>query len=104
MIAAVLSAAIVIAIATPIVAALVGMRLRWSIAISLTPGGALLLATLVSTATAWGGRTASGSEGVSNTTAVLVAAVLTLMAGVMGVCIASVVTRVRRGSGWSRRA
>ena len=74
MISAVLSAAIVIAIAAPIVAALVGMRLRWSIAISLTPG------------------------------AVLVAAVLTLMAGVMGVCIASVVTRVRRGNGWSRGA
>jgi hypothetical protein len=102
MIAAVLSAAIVIAIATPIVAALVGTRLRWSIAISLTPGAVLVLASLVSTATAWGGRTASGSAGVSNAGAVLVAAVLTLMAGVMGVCIASVVTRVRRGNGWSR--
>jgi hypothetical protein len=103
MISAVLSAAIVIAIATPIVAALVGMRLRFSIAISLAPGAVLAVATLVSTATAWGGRTASGSQGVSNTGAVLVASVLTLMAGVMGVCIASVVTRVRRGAGWSRR-
>jgi hypothetical protein len=104
MIAAVLSAAIVIAIATPIVAALAGMRLRWSIVISLAPAAALALATLVSAATTWGGRTASGSEDVSNTGALLVAAVLTLMAGVMGVCIASVVTRVRRGTGWSRRA
>jgi hypothetical protein len=104
MIAAVLSAAIVIAIATPIVAALIGTRLRWSIAISLAPGAVLVLAALVSTATAWGGRTEPGSRGVSNTGAVLVAAVLTLMAGVMGICIASVVTRVRRGNGWSRRA
>jgi hypothetical protein len=103
MIAAVLSAAIVVAIATPIVAALVGTRLRWSIVISLVPGAMLVLATLASTATAWGGRTAAGSQGVSNTGALFVAGVLTLMAGAMGVCIASVVTRVRRGNGWSRR-
>ncbi|MDX6568532.1 MAG: hypothetical protein QOH15_1110 [Gaiellales bacterium] len=104
MIAAVLSAAIVVAIATPIVAALVGTRLRWSIVISLVPGAVLVLATIASTATAWGSRTAAGSENVSNAGALLVAGALALMAGVMGVCIASVVTRVRRGNGWSRRA
>jgi hypothetical protein len=104
MIAAVLSAAIVVAIATPIVAALVGTRLRWSIVISLVPGAVLALATIASTATAWGSRTAAGSENVSNAGALLVAGALALMAGVMGVCIASVVTRVRRGNGWSRRA
>lgn len=104
MIAAVLSAAIVIAIATPIVAALAGVRLRWSIVISLVPGALLVLATVASRPTAWGGRAAQGSEDVSNSGALLVAAVLTLMAGVMGLCIAGIVTRVRRGNGWSRRA
>jgi hypothetical protein len=104
MIGAVLSAMIVVAVSAPIVSALIGMRLRSSIAISLVPGGVLALAMLVSVATAWGGRTAAGSDDVSNTGALLVAAVLTLMAAVLGVCIASVVTRVRRGNRWSRGA
>jgi hypothetical protein len=99
-----LSAMIVVAITAPIVAALVGMRLRTSTAIALVPGVLLAFAALGSTATAWGGRTTSGSDDVSNAGALLVAAVLTLMAGVIGVCVASVVTRVRRGPGWSRRA
>src|SRR3954467_6334738 len=104
MIGAVLWAMIVIAGAAPIVSALVGMRLRSSIVISLVPGVILALGTLVSLATAWGGRTASGSDDVTNTGALLVAAVLTLMAGALGDCIAGVVTRVRSGNRWSRGA
>jgi hypothetical protein len=104
MIGAVLWAMIVIAGAAPIVSALAGTRLRSSIVISVVPGVILVLATLASTATAWGGHTAPGSDDVSNTGALLVAAVLTLMAGALGDCIASVVTRVRSGNRWSRGA
>jgi hypothetical protein len=101
---ALLSAMIVIAITAPIVAALVGMRLRASTAIALAPGVALAIAAFVAMATAWGERTAPSSEDVTNAGALLVAGVLTLMAGVMGICVAGVVTRVRRGPRWSRRA
>jgi hypothetical protein len=104
LIGALLSAAILIAIATPIVAALVGVRLRWSVVASFVPGVALICASLVARATGWGGQSVSRSEDVSNAYALLVAGVLSLMAGLMGTWIASVVTRLRRGPGWSRRA
>jgi hypothetical protein len=104
MLAVILWVALLLALATPIVAAFAGTRLRSSIAISLVPGALLALATPLSALTAWGGRTTPGSDDVSNTGALLVAAVLALMAGVLGDCIASVVTRVRRGNRWSRGA
>jgi uncharacterized membrane protein len=104
MIGALLSAMMIVAISAPIVAAFVGMRLRSSTAIAVVPGLLLAVAALGSLATAWGGRTTATSDDVSNTGALLVAAILALGAGAMGVCVASVVTRVRRGPGWSRRA
>jgi hypothetical protein len=94
---------VIVAISSPIVSAFVGVRLRVSVAIGVVPGLLLALAALMSTATAWGGESASQSEDVSHAYALFVAGLLALMAGVIGACIAGVVTRVRRGPGWSRR-
>jgi hypothetical protein len=104
MIAALSWAMILVAISVPIVSAFVGMRLRWSIVESLVPGVLLVAAASLSLATAWGHHRAAGSGDVTNAGALFVAAALTLMAGALGVCIAGVVTRVRRGSPWSRGA
>jgi hypothetical protein len=102
-IGALLTGMLIVAITAPIVSAMVGMRLRSSVAIAMVPGVLLAIAALGSLATAWGGRAASSGD-VTHAGALFVAAVLALMAGVMGVCVASVVTRVRRGNGWSHRA
>jgi hypothetical protein len=104
MIAALSWAMILVAMSVPIVSAFLGVRLRWSIVCSLVPGLLLVLAASLSLETAWGHRQIAGSDDVSHAGSLYVLAVLALMAGGLGVCVAAVVTRVRGGSPWSRGA
>jgi hypothetical protein len=100
----ILIAAIAIGVGAPIVAAFRGASLRTSAVLALVPASLFGVGALVSLETAWGGRSAESSEDVSNTYALFVASLLALFAGVMGFCLAALITRVRGGSEWSRRA
>jgi hypothetical protein len=104
MVAAILIAAIAIGVGAPIVAAFRGASLRTSVVLSLVPAVVLAVGSLASLETAWGGRSAESSEDVSNSYALFVASLLALFAGVMGFCLAALITRVRGGSAWSGRA
>jgi UPF0716 family protein affecting phage T7 exclusion len=103
MVAAILLASLALAVALPVVAAFRGARLRTSVARSAAPAVIVAAGALASLATTWGGQSAESSEDVSNSYALFVAAVLALMAGVIGDCLAALITRVRRGNEWSRR-
>jgi hypothetical protein len=102
--AAIAIAAVVAGAALPIVASLAGTRLRTSFALAWLPAVVLAVAWLGSFATSWGGRTADGSEDVSNSYALGVASLLALMAGALAFALAALITRVRGGNAWSRRA
>jgi hypothetical protein len=102
--AAIAIAAVVAGAALPIVASLAGMRLRTSFVLAWLPAVVLAVAWIVSFATAWGERTADGSEDVSNSYALGVASLLALMAGALAFALAALITRVRGCNAWSRRA
>jgi hypothetical protein len=99
---ALLAVMLLIAVALPIVAACTGARLRTSAALAALPALLLGLAAAASVPTAWGDAGLGRSEDVSHTYALVVAAILATMAGGFGALVAGVVTRVRRGPGWSR--
>ncbi len=103
MVGAILVAALALAVLLPVLAAFRGARLRTSVGLSAVPAVVVAVGALASLATAWGGRSAESSNDVSNSYALFVAAALALMAGVIGDCLAALITRVRGGNEWSRR-
>jgi hypothetical protein len=101
---ALLIAAIAFAVLVPLVLALSGRRAPLWLTCALAPGVAFAVAGAISAATAWGGRTADGSDDVTNTGSLLVAAALALMAGGMAAALSWLIARVRRGNAWTRGA
>ncbi|MEO9175270.1 MAG: hypothetical protein ABI317_07115 [Gaiellales bacterium] len=104
MLAVVAIASVLAGAALPIIASLAGARLRTSLVLACLPSMLLAIGWLVSFGTAWGARSADGSEDVSNSYALGVASLLALMAGALAFALAALITRVRGGNAWSRRA